>query len=163
MHCNSPALPCRRPFLVGVEYNHKSPRDVDANAVNLSSFMHVGIRVKDLQKSLDFYTKLLGMRIKVRSKIERTKGEIARLVSEKGGFILELNYYEKHSPYYTEYVVGEGLDHLTFEVDDLAKTLEQVRTNGYRVIEEKNTDENRWAIIEDPNGIWVGILTPGIL
>ena len=89
-----------------------------------SKFAYVGIRVKDLQKSIDFYTKLLGMKVKGRSKMEQTKGETVELESEEGGFVLELNYYDRESPYYAEYVIGEGLDHLAFNVDDLTKTLE---------------------------------------
>jgi len=60
-----------------------------------SKFTYVGIRVKDMQKSIDFYTKLLGMTVTGRNKFEQTKGEVVSLESEKGGFSLELNYYEK--------------------------------------------------------------------
>jgi len=108
-----------------------------------SKFTYVGIRVKDLQKSIDFYTKLLGMKVKGRSRIEQTKGETVGLESEEGGFVLELNYYDRQSPYYAEYVVGEGLDHLVFNVDDLTKTLEEARAGGYRVTSEMKADGSR--------------------
>lgn len=120
-----------------------------------SKFAYVGIRVKDLQGSIDFYTKLLGMRIMSRGRIEQTKGEIVYLESEKGGFNLELNYYEKGSPYNTEYVVGEGLDHLAFKVDDLNNALKEAQLSGYRTILEVKGNNGRWAYIEDPNGIWI--------
>jgi lactoylglutathione lyase len=120
-----------------------------------SKFTYVGIRVKDLEKSLDFYTKLLGMKMKGRSKIEQTKGETVGLETEDGGFALELNHYDKESPYYTEYVAGEALDHLAFGVDDLSKALEAARTSGYRVISENKSNGSRWAYVEDPNGIWI--------
>jgi lactoylglutathione lyase len=120
-----------------------------------SKFTYVGIRVKDVEKSIDFYTGVLGMRIKGRSKMEQTKGETVGLESEEGGFVLELNHYERDSPYYTEYVVGEGLDHLAFSVEDLTKALERARASGYRVISEMKTDGSRWAYVEDPNGIWI--------
>ncbi len=120
-----------------------------------SKFTYVGIRVQDLQKSIDFYTKLLGMRVTGRSKIESTKGELVTLESEQGGFNLELNYYERGSPYFSEYVAGEALDHLAFNVDDLTKALEEARANGFRVMSEVKTDQSRWAYIEDPNGIWI--------
>jgi lactoylglutathione lyase len=120
-----------------------------------SKFTYVGIRVKDLEKSIDFYTKLLGMRVKGRNKMEQTKGEIVELEGEDGGFALELNYYEKDSPYYKEYDPGEGLDHLAFSVDDLSKALEEARGSGYRVISEMKSNESRWAYVEDPNGIWI--------
>ena len=122
-----------------------------------SKFTYVGIRVKDLEKSIDFYTKLLRMNVKGRSKIEQTKGETVALETDDGGFTLELNYYDQNSPYYTEYTVGEGLDHLAFGVDDLNKTLEAARKSGYRIISETKARENRWAYIEDPNGIWIEI------
>jgi lactoylglutathione lyase len=120
-----------------------------------AKFTYVGIRVADLRKSVDFYTKLLGMKVKGRGKVEQTKGETVGLESEEGGFNLELNYYEKESPYYVAYVVGEGLDHLAFNVDDLSKALEEARSSGYEVISEMKADGSRWAYIKDPNGIWI--------
>ncbi len=120
-----------------------------------SRFTYVGIRVKDLQSSIDFYTKLLGMKVKSQSKMEPTKGEIANLETEDGGFTLELNYYERNSPYYTEYHPGEALDHLAFNVDDLTKALQEARTGGYRVLSEMKSGQTSWAYVEDPNGIWI--------
>ena len=118
-------------------------------------FTYVGIRVKDLQRSVDFYTRLLGMKAKGRGKIEQTKGETVGLESEEGGFVLELNYYERDSPYHAKYTVGEGLDHLAFNVDDLSKALEEARSSGHRTLLEMKADGSRWAYIEDPNGIWI--------
>jgi lactoylglutathione lyase len=120
-----------------------------------SKFTYVGIRVTNLQRSIDFYTKVLGMRVKGRGKIDQTKGETVGLESEKDGFSLELNYYEKDSPFNTKYVVGEGLDHLAFNVDNLDKALEEAKKAGYKNILEMKADGGRWAYIEDPDGIWV--------
>jgi lactoylglutathione lyase len=123
-----------------------------------SKFTYVGIRVTNLQRSIDFYTKVLGMTVLGRGKVEHTKGETVGLQSEKDGFVLELNYYEKDSPCHTEYRVGEGLDHLAFKVDDLDRALEEARSAGYPTILEIKPDEkhtSRWAYIEDPDGIWI--------
>jgi len=120
-----------------------------------SKFTYVGIRVTNLQRSIDFYTKVLGMRVKGRGKIDQTKGETVGLESEKDGFTLELNYYEEDSPFNTKYVMGEGLDHLAFNVDDLNKALEEAKRAGYKTILEIKTDGGRWAYIEDPDGIWI--------
>jgi lactoylglutathione lyase len=120
-----------------------------------AKFTYVGIRVENLQKSVDFYTKLLGMKVKGRSKIAQTKGETVNLESQEGGFILELNYYQKDSLYCSEYVVGEGLDHLAFKVDDLDKALKEAQSLGHRVVLEMKADGSRWAYVEDPSGIWV--------
>lgn len=120
-----------------------------------SSFTYVGIRVTNLQRSIDFYAKVLGMKIKGRGKIDQTKGETVDLESEKDGFVLELNYYEKESPFNTKYVVGEGLDHLAFKVDNLEKALEEAKNAGHKTILEMKADGSRWAYIQDPNGIWI--------
>jgi len=120
-----------------------------------SKFTYVGIRVTDLQRSIDFYTKVLGMKVTGRGKIEQTKGETVGLQSEKDGFILELNHYEESSPYNTKYTVGEGLDHLAFKVDDLDKALEEAREAGHRTILKMKADGSQWAYIEDPDGIWI--------
>ena len=122
-----------------------------------TKFEYVGIRVTNLQKSIDFYTKLLGMKVAGRSKLEQTKGETLALKSEEGGFTLELNYYEKGSPYNTPYIAGEGLDHLAFKVDNLDKALEEARRAGHRVILEMKANGGRWAYIEDPDGIWIEV------
>jgi len=63
-----------------------------------AKFTYVGIRVMNLEESIDFYTRVLGMTMLGRWKIEETKGETVDLQSEKDGFILELNYYEPGSP-----------------------------------------------------------------
>jgi lactoylglutathione lyase len=120
-----------------------------------TEFATVGIRVKDLQKSLDFYVKLLGMRIVGRGKLEQTKGEWVELASEKNGFTLELNYYERNSPYYAEYELGEALDHLTFKVEDLGEALKKAELAGHPKVDEQRQGSFRWAFVEDPNGIWV--------
>jgi lactoylglutathione lyase len=120
-----------------------------------AKFEYVGIRVKDLSKSIDFYTRLLEMKVVNRFRIEKTKGEIVNLQSENGNFVLELNYYEADSPYNTEYAVGEGLDHLAFKVEDLDKALEEAKRFGHRAVLEAKTEKGRWFYIEDPNGIWI--------
>jgi lactoylglutathione lyase len=120
-----------------------------------SKFTYVGIRVTNLQKSIDFYTKVLGMHVTGRSKISKTKGETVGLESEKDGFTLELNYYEEDSPFNTKYVLGEGLDHLAFKVDNLEKALKEAEKAGCKVILEMESDGSRWAYIEDPDGIWI--------
>jgi len=120
-----------------------------------SKFVYVGIRVTNLQKSVDFYTKILGMKVINQSKIDQTKGRVVVLQCEKSNFLLELNYYEKDSSYNTKYDVGEGLDHLAFKVDSLEKALEEAREAGHKTVLELRAEGGRWAYIEDPNGIWI--------
>jgi len=120
-----------------------------------AKFEYVGIRVTDLQKSIDFYTRLLGMNLVSRSKMEQTKGENVVLQSEKGGPILELNYYLQDSPYNTKYTPGEGLDHLAFKVDNLDKALEEAEKAGHKTILKLQQNGSKWAFIEDPDNNWI--------
>jgi lactoylglutathione lyase len=120
-----------------------------------SDFTYVGIRVTNLERSIDFYTKVLGMKVVGRSKIEQTKGETVGLQTEEGGFTLELNFYEKDSPFNTKYVAGEGLDHLAFKADNLDKALEEAKKAGHRTILQIKSDGGRWAYIADPDGNWI--------
>jgi lactoylglutathione lyase len=120
-----------------------------------TKFTYAGLRVKNLDASIAFYTNVLGMKVRGRNTIEATKGTVADLVSEECGFVLELNHYEKGSPYATNYAVGEGLDHLAFQVEDLDKALAEVKKAGHPVVLDIKTGTSRWAYIEDPNGIWI--------
>jgi lactoylglutathione lyase len=120
-----------------------------------AKFAYVGIRVKDVEESVMFYTKFLGMKETGRNRIEATKGDVVGLESSDGKLTLELNHYDKDSPYNTRYVVGEGLDHLAFGVADLDVALREAKKLGYAATHEVKTKTSRWAYVEDPNGIWL--------
>lgn len=120
---------------------------------------YTGIRVKDLEASVKFYANVLGMKETGRSKIDEAKGTVVSLVSEEGGHPLELNYYERGSPFATEYEVGEGLDHLAFQVENLDAALAGAKQAGYPAVKEMKTATARWAYIQDPNGIWIELFT----
>jgi len=120
-----------------------------------AKLIYTGIRVKDLDKSIEFYTEILGMKLTGRSKIEATGGETAGLVSEDGGHLLELNYYPKGSKFQTTYAPGEGLDHLAFQVEDLKKALAEAERAGYPAVLDMKTKTSRWTYIKDPNGIYI--------
>ena len=124
-----------------------------------TKFTYTGIRVKDLKQSVDFYTRILEMKEVGRSKIEQNKGEVVSLSTHEGGPVLELNYYEIGSPFNSEYVAGEGMDHLAFQVDDLDKALAEANRAGYPVALEMKTGASRWAYIKDPNGIFIELFS----
>jgi len=116
---------------------------------------YTGIRVKDLDESVKFYTQVLGMKEIGRSTIDVAKGTAVNLVSEDNGHPLELNYYEEGSPFAAKYEVGEGLDHLAFQVENLDQALAEANRAGHPVVKEIKTAASRWAYIADPNGIWI--------
>ena len=120
-----------------------------------AKFVYTGIRVRDLEASVRFYTGVLGMKELGRSTIAEAKGIAVNLVSEEGGHILELNFYEKGSPFATKYEVGEGLDHLAFEIADLDGAVAEAKKAGHPVVQEIRTPTSRWVYIRDPDGIWI--------
>jgi lactoylglutathione lyase len=120
-----------------------------------TSFAYAGIRVKDIDESIEFYTKVLGMKLMGRSKIGVTRGEVASLVSEGRGFPLELNHYDEGSEYSTGYAAGDGLDHLAFRVDDLERAIGEIEKTGRPLVADIRSETSRWVYIQDPNGIWI--------
>jgi methylmalonyl-CoA/ethylmalonyl-CoA epimerase len=126
-----------------------------------AKFTYVGIRVRNMKKSLDFYIKFLGMKDKGQSRIEVAKGDVAYLESEDGNVGIELNHYDSDSPFNTKYIVGEGLDHLAFSVNDLDFALREAKKNGYKFLKEMKTEKSKWVYVQDPNGIWIELFRSG--
>ena len=124
-----------------------------------STFVYTGIRVKDLEASVKFYTGLLGMQETARTKIAATGGEVVGLASVKGGPELELNFYPEGSKYAAEYAVGEGLDHLAFKVENLDEALAQFAKAGHPKVAEIDNGTSRWAYVQDPDGIYIELVT----
>src|SRR5207244_7390886 len=79
----------------------------------IMGFRYTGIRVRDLDRSIAFYTTVLGMRVTWRMKIRETGGEIAVLKSPHGSQRLELNWYPPRGRYLA-YRRGDEVDHLAF-------------------------------------------------
>lgn len=122
--------------------------------------MYTGIRVKDMDESIRFYTEVMGMKLKERNPhFDVTGGEVAVVVSEDGGPEIELNYYREDSKYYKPYSSGEELDHLAFYLGaDYDRFLSEAKLKGHgKVLEVESTTEH-YAYIQDPNGIFIEIV-----
>ncbi len=52
-----------------------------------TTFGPIGIQVKDVQKSMNFYMKLLGLKIVGKGKLEQTRGEWIELAKKANDFI----------------------------------------------------------------------------
>ncbi len=123
-------------------------------------FAYTGIRVEDLEASVTFYTRVLGMREVERFTQPATKGTVVLLAMEGSGHQLELNHYPPGSRFDARYEVGEGLDHLGFETADLDAVLAAAKEAGYPAVLEMQDAVHRWAYIRDPNGIWIEFFVP---
>ena len=116
-----------------------------------SKFIYTGILVSNLERSVAFYTKKLGMKLLFKSRIKETSGRVAWLTTRGSKQILELNWYP------TRYKYGgkSGLDHLAFEVNDASAEYRKLTTKQRGVIPP--FEEGRWllAYIKDPDGNWI--------
>lgn len=126
-----------------------------------ATLRYTGIRVRDLEASIQFYSKVLGMTPKDRQRIDPTRGVVVDMVSEGMEQPLELNYYESGSPYDTKYAPGDGLDHLGFVVSDLDAAIREASKAGHPVVQEVKSGRSRWVYILDPNGIWIELASAG--
>ena len=125
--------------------------------------VYTGIRVRDMDESLRFYTHVLGMEVvDKREPTPPTKGEVVTLRSPNGTQLLELNWYAEGSRFGPPYANGEDLDHMGFEVDDLDEALADLSSKGIDVLirpgEIGGSYGWREAFVKDPNGIWIELL-----
>jgi catechol 2,3-dioxygenase-like lactoylglutathione lyase family enzyme len=121
-------------------------------------FRYTGIRVRDLDRSITFYTTVLGMRVTWRMKIRETGGEIAVLKSPRGTQRLELNWYPPRGRY-RGYRQGDELDHLAFAVPDVDAFLRDHRGDFRVVMKTFDEGTDRLAYITDPDGVWIELMS----
>ncbi|HTP55131.1 MAG TPA: VOC family protein [Thermoplasmata archaeon] len=126
-------------------------------------FGYTGIRVRDLDESVRFYTEALGMEIvEPAQSTSPTRGRVVGLRSPGSAQLLELNWYEPGSRFGAPYANGEDLDHLAFECDNVDRVVRELERKGakVRVRPREIGAEIGWeeAFVEDPNGIWIELI-----
>jgi glyoxylase I family protein len=126
------------------------------------AFSYVGVQVRDLDRSVDFYCALLGMTLHRREKVPETGGEWAELLSPGSPQLLELNWYSEGSPHAPDrYRLGNELDHLAFDCDDADRAYEELVAQGVRPALPPFTEGGtRLAFVQDPDGIWIELSSP---
>jgi len=113
---------------------------------------YTAIEVTNLERSIQFYTGILGMNLVRRVQVPETFGEFGILKTEGSDHWLEVNWYGNQQ----QYRAGDGLDHLAFEVGNLDTALAELKTKGIEPVSYiRDTPRARWTYIGDPDGIWV--------
>jgi lactoylglutathione lyase len=115
--------------------------------------LHTMLRVGDLDRSIKFYTELLGMKLLRREDYPDGKFTLAFVgyEEESRGTVLELTYNWDTS----SYDLGAGFGHLAIQVDDAYAACERIKAQGGKVTREAGPMKHGTTVIafvEDPDG-----------
>ncbi|KML68018.1 MULTISPECIES: lactoylglutathione lyase [Pectobacterium] len=121
--------------------------------------LHTMLRVGDLQRSIDFYTQILGMRVLRTSENTEYKYTLAFVgyTEESEGSVIELTYNWGVD----SYDLGNAYGHIALGVDDVAATCERIRKAGGNVTREAGPVKGGTtviAFIEDPDGYKIELI-----
>jgi lactoylglutathione lyase len=125
----------------------------------MSRFLHTMLRVGDLQRSVDFYTRQLGMKELRRRDVPDGKYTLAFVGygDEDSATVLELTYN-----YGVErYEHGGAFGHLAIGVPDVAAACEKLRAAGTKITREPGPVKfgtTVIAFIEDPDGYKIELI-----
>lgn len=123
--------------------------------------LHTMLRVGNLQKSIDFYTKILGMRLLRQKDYPDGKFTLAFVGygDESQHTAIELTHnWETES-----YEIGDGFGHLAIEVEDVYQATAEIKKCGGKILREAgpmNAGSTIIAFVEDPDGYQIELLGP---
>ncbi len=125
---------------------------------------HIGILTNDLQRSVEFYTDVLGFSIFM--KIEMDEVGLSAVFVEKDGCKIELMGY-RDIPKRSEGIeikIGENSlnlnDHIAFSVDDIETTATELKKKGvvFELEPVQLEDSMKLASFKDPNGLLIELV-----
>lgn len=126
-------------------------------------YLHTMVRVKDLEKSLEFYVNMFGLQ-EVR-RIENEKGrftlvflaaaEDVATAQEHKAPLLELTYNWDSE----DYAGGRNFGHLAYEVDDIYEICAKLQAAGVTI--NRPPRDGHMAFVRSPDGISIEILQKG--
>lgn len=123
--------------------------------------LHTMLRVGDLQQSIDFYTKVIGMELLRTTDRPEQNYSLAFVAfgggNENGEAELELTYNYGVS----DYDLGSAYGHIALGVDSVAETCERIRAAGGKVTREPGPvkgGKTVIAFVEDPDGYKIELI-----
>lgn len=123
--------------------------------------LHTMLRVGDLDRSIAFYTDVLGMQLLRRKDYPEGRFTLAFVGygAEADHTVLELT----HNWDTPSYDLGTGYGHIALETDDIYATCEAVRAKGGKVVREPGPMKHGTTVIafvEDPDGYKIEFIQP---
>lgn len=119
--------------------------------------LHTCVRVKELDKSVEFYKDALGMEEVRRLDYPEFKFTLVYLALPGDAYELELTYnYAQELPY----DLGDGYGHIAVGVDDLEATQKELQEKGYEVTDIKGLSDNAatYFFLIDPDKYKIEII-----
>ena len=115
--------------------------------------LHTMLRTGDLQRSIDFYTGVLGMRLLRQKDYPDGKFTLAFIGygDESDNTVIELTYNWGVD----SYDIGGGYGHIAIEVDDVYEAADAIKARGGKILREAgpmNAGTTIIAFVEDPDG-----------
>lgn len=121
-----------------------------------TKMIHTCYRVQDLEKSVEFYTEILGMKEVRRLDYPDFKFTLVYLAFEEGGYELELTYNYSAE----KYDLGNGYGHIAIGVDDLNAVHEEYKGKNCDVTDIKGLSDGAatYFFIMDPDGYKIEVV-----
>ena len=121
--------------------------------------LHTMIRVGNLQRSIDFYTQILGMKLLRQKDYPDGRFTLAFVGygDEKDNSVIELT----HNWDTESYEMGSGFGHLAIEVDDVYEATDKIREMGGDIIRDAgpmNAGTTIIAFVRDPDGYEIELI-----
>jgi len=121
---------------------------------------HTMLRVKNLEKSIDFYTRLFGMTVFRRRDVEGGKYSVAFLGygDENNDPAIELTYNWGHD---NGYDIGNGYGHIAIGVPDIYALCDRLKSEGVEIprpagpLKHGGPNASVIAFVKDPDGYLV--------
>ena len=123
----------------------------------IKKFNHVGIAVKNLDSAVQFFQETYGAKLVWRKKFEDLKIESALISIGEAQF--ELSASLEPQSVIDRFIEsrGEGIHHVSLEVDQFDQVIEEIKAKGLRVISEADTEDFKAAFIHPQSNF--GVLT----
>jgi len=115
-----------------------------------------------MDRSIDFYTRLMGLELLSRREIPRNNAEIAFLQDpERKGAKLELTFFRKQNKFIQADYEDRLFDHIAFEVKNMERTISMMRKDKVTITDEPfklSPTGSLIAFIEDPDGTLIELI-----
>ncbi len=114
---------------------------------------HTMIRVRDLERTLDFYVGFVGLR-EVRRHEIGDEATLVFLTDDLGHYHIELTWNHDGR----DYELGNQFGHLAFFTDDLDAVVAEIERRGWEYRRSRPELKSRYVFVKDPDGYDVEIL-----